>query len=249
MTGISTPEVVHLLRRGLFAHSSIDGEGRNGLAMARRLLPMPGPLYSRVSQGLLGNGRNHRVHEAVDKGNQSGHATLRRQATSLEQGMRRPAQADTASLTSGTSSPSSPGDDAPTRFQGNQGDHGKGFNVSVLATKLGLPKDTVSDALGTVRDQIRSTNPSFSSTQPCDRHTVREKRQVVGEALAVELGIEDSIVSTALEELRVERTAAQAADERTSMGQAVIDGTLTRGEADAVQKAIDAGIVATRDDH
>ena len=53
-------------------------------------------------------------------------------------------------------------------------------------------------------------------------------------------------MQAALDEIRAEREAERAAADEELLSTAVADGTLTQAEADAVQKAIDAGIVSTR---
>jgi hypothetical protein len=62
-------------------------------------------------------------------------------------------------------------------------------------------------------------------------------------SLAEALGIEESRVTAALEELRSEKQAEKAAALKTRLDQAVTDGKLTRAEADAVTKAVESGVI------
>jgi hypothetical protein len=61
--------------------------------------------------------------------------------------------------------------------------------------------------------------------------------------LAGSLGIEESKVTAALEELRTEKQAEKAAALKTRLDQAVTNGKLTQAEADAVTKAVQNGVI------
>ncbi len=97
-----------------------------------------------------------------------------------------------------------------------------------------------------MRDHLDTTRPSRDATQS-ERDAARDARQAeLATALATELDIDEATVTAALTEIQTERDAAEAADEEAALGQAVADGTLSQTEAEAVQKAIDAGIVSIR---
>jgi len=159
-------------------------------------------------------------------------------------GVAQPAQAETPTPTptSTASAPTSPGL-SPFRDRPEGRGHGPATsNLSELAKTLGLPEETVSDALSTVRDQLRSERPTTDAA--------RETRQeAMAKALAAELNIGENEVSEALSELQTERQTARVArvaDDKVLLHRAVTDGTLTQAEADAVQKALDAGVVSPR---
>ncbi|MEO7586408.1 MAG: hypothetical protein ABIS84_00110 [Arachnia sp.] len=169
-------------------------------------------------------------------------------ASGIGLGMTQMAQAETPAPTPSTSSSTAPGDTAPTTHRHEGRWHGgKGLEVSALATKLGLPEATVANALSAVRDQVQpATRPSPDATT-AEREATQGARQAgLAKALAAELKIDEAKVTTALTELRTERLAARTAHEKATLDTAVADGKLTRTEADAVQKAIDADIVSTR---
>lgn len=158
-------------------------------------------------------------------------------------GLAQPAQAETPTPTStpttAASASASPSD-SPLKDRPDVHGHGRSSaNLSGLATALGMDEETVSDALVTVRDQLRSQTPAADET-----HETR--RAAMASALAAELDVEESVVSEALAELQAERRDTRVLDEEGVLDSAVSDGTLTRTEADAVQKALDAGIVSTR---
>ena len=64
-------------------------------------------------------------------------------------------------------------------------------------------------------------------------------------SLAESLGIEESKVTAALEELRSEKQAQKASALKTRLDQAVADGKLTQAEADAVTKAVESGVIGS----
>lgn len=117
---------------------------------------------------------------------------------------------------------------------------------SSLATKLGVDETKLKDAVEAAR---KATRPADDQTKSSDktqaeREAARTEREAAfAKALASELGIDESKVTSALQELRTERQAERAADDKAVLDQAVTDGKLTQTEADAVQKAVDAGIV------
>ena len=169
-------------------------------------------------------------------------------ASGIGLGMTQMAQAETPAPTPSTSSSTAPGDAASTTHRHEGRWHGgKGLEVSALATKLGLPDATVADALSAVRDQVQpATRPSPDAT-PAEREAAQGARQAaLAKALAAELNIDEAKVTTALTELRTERVSLRTDSDKATLDKAVADGKLTRTETDAVQKAIDAGIVSTR---
>jgi hypothetical protein len=122
-----------------------------------------------------------------------------------------------------------------------------GPDAAALAEKLGLSEAAVSNAISAVRDQLDPpARPEADATED-EREAAREARQTAfAEALAAELDIDVANVTAALAELQTERETAKAAADEATLEQAVADGDLTQAEADAVQKAIDAGIVVIR---
>lgn len=123
----------------------------------------------------------------------------------------------------------------------------RGIDASALAAKLGLTETTVSDAIAAIRDgQDGANRPSADATQE-GKDAARQARQAAFiTALAAELNVDEASVSTAVEEIKAEHEATEAAEHTAVLEQAVTDGTLTQVEADAVQKASDAGIVSIR---
>ena len=64
--------------------------------------------------------------------------------------------------------------------------------------------------------------------------------------LAEKLGLTEDKVTTALKEIRAERTAQRATALKDRLAAAVKAGSLTQAEADAVQKAFDKGVISWR---
>lgn len=123
-----------------------------------------------------------------------------------------------------------------------QGDRGP--DAAALAEKLELSEATVADAISAVRDQMDPTDRPSADATEAEREAAKEARQTAfAQALAAELDIDEAKVTAALAELQAEREAAKDAADEAALEQAVADGDLTQTEADAVQKAIDAGIV------
>ena len=94
-----------------------------------------------------------------------------------------------------------------------------------------------------------TASPSAStSTGTDDRAAKRsEKQEELAAALATELGVDKAKVAAALEKVRTaqraEAKADRAADLKTRLDAAVKAGTLTREQADAIQKASEAGVL------
>ena len=123
------------------------------------------------------------------------------------------------------------------------GDHGHGHGIrgeqftEDLAIKLGLAQDEVATAL----DEIREENQPTSD--PSQRPDRAERDAALAKALAEKLNVDEAKVKAALDELRSERQAARAAALKERLDAAVKAGTLTQAEADAVQKAVDKGVI------
>jgi hypothetical protein len=65
----------------------------------------------------------------------------------------------------------------------------------------------------------------------------------LAKSLAESLGIEESKVTSALEELRAAERSERAAALKSRLDKAVADGKLTQAEADAVTKAVENGVI------
>jgi hypothetical protein len=141
---------------------------------------------------------------------------------------------------SGTPSAGTP-DSTPT---GKAVDHGPGRGMrgeqlaEELASKLGVPQEKVAAAL----EEIREANQPTSRPDPSQRPDPAERDAALAKALAEKLDIDEAKVKAALE-LRSERQAARAAALKERLDAAVKAGTLTQAEADAVQKAVDKGVI------
>ncbi|MFJ4169397.1 hypothetical protein ACIPY3_07810 [Paenarthrobacter sp. NPDC089714] len=127
---------------------------------------------------------------------------------------------------------------------GRHGGHGRdGAQLAFkLATKLGVDEAKVTEALKAFRDANKPTTPPSEGTEGTkpDR-TAREA--ALAKSLAQALGIDESKVTTALEEIRSEAKADRSAELKSRLDKAVSDGKLTQAEADAVTKAVNAGVI------
>jgi len=65
----------------------------------------------------------------------------------------------------------------------------------------------------------------------------------LAKALAEKLGVDEAKVAAALAEIRAARQADRAAALKDKLDAAVKAGTLTQAEADAVQKAVEKGVI------
>ena len=119
-----------------------------------------------------------------------------------------------------------------------------------LAAGVGLGMTQLAQAETPAPTPTTSASPTpGDSTTPTDYRSHGHghgRKGFDAEALATKLNIDEAKVTTALKELRTEVKTAATAGQKATLDQAVTDGTLTRTEADAVQKAIDAGIVSIR---
>jgi hypothetical protein len=108
-----------------------------------------------------------------------------------------------------------------------------------LASKLGVTQDKVAAALL----EIREENQPTARPDPSQRPDLAERDAAIATALAAKLNIEEAKVKAALDEIRSERQVAEAAALKERLDAAVAAGTLTQAEADAVQKAVDRGVI------
>ena len=129
-------------------------------------------------------------------------------------------------------------------------DAGFGLDTAALATALGVSEDELSDAFDAVREATRpdaADRPAEGEerTPPTDEERAEREAAFVN-ALAKELGLEESKVSDALETLRAARTAEHRTDLAERLDQAVEDGDLTEADKESVLKAYDAGVLGGR---
>jgi len=143
------------------------------------------------------------------------------------------------SPTPSASSTTTPGttEDRPGRW-GGRGQHGALNGIAAqLAQKLNLDVAEVRTAL---REYRKANRPATKA----DRRARRTPDDAaLAKALAEKLSVEEAKVSAALAEIRAARQAERAKVVADRLAEAVAAGTLTQAEADAVQKAADAGIV------
>ncbi len=128
---------------------------------------------------------------------------------------------------------------------GHGGRHGRGGalggdQAAALAEKLGLEEAQVTEALRTAREALR---PTTKPTDEASRPSAEERRAALAAELATALGIDEGKVPEALPALETERDAERGAALQSRLDQAVTDGKLTRAEADAVKKAVEAGVI------
>ena len=143
---------------------------------------------------------------------------------------------------SDTAGPSAASTEPPGKRHGGPDKHG-GLNgrAGALAEKLDLDRAAVAAAL---REYRKANKRAADSTRPA-------RDTALAEALAAKLGVSESEVTKAVAEVRAERKAVRGAPRGAAREQRVADrlaaavkaGTLTQAEADAVKKAVDAGIV------
>ncbi|MEV7662116.1 hypothetical protein [Paenarthrobacter sp. NPDC089316] len=147
----------------------------------------------------------------------------------------------TPSTTSSADATTTPSDHA-----GKPGGHGHerdgGKIAQELATKLGVDETKVADALKAFRQANKPTTPPAEGTQG-SKPDPAEREAALAKSLASSLGVDEAKVTTALEEIRSEGKAERAAALKTRLDKAVTDGKLTQAEADAVTKAVEAGVI------
>lgn len=181
-------------------------------------------------------------------------------AAGLGLGLASSANAETPSPTptpTATSS-STPGAQIPGQDQdrpergggkGDRGGRGFGVDTAALATKLGVDEAKLTTAIQAAREATKPTDTTKPTTEPtqAERDAARAARQAAfAKALASELGIDEAKVTAALNELQAAHEAEEAAADKTVLDQAVTDGKLTQAEADAVAKAVEAGVASVR---
>jgi hypothetical protein len=146
------------------------------------------------------------------------------------------AAADTTPTATPTSGTRSPGAD-----RGWAGHSGRGLRagdfVTELANKLGIDDAKVAEALRAIRAENQPR------PDPTTRPDVAEREAALAKALSSKLGIDETMIKTALQEIRAAHRAERAAALKARLDAAVQDGTLTQAEADAVQKAVDQGVI------
>ncbi|MFV0429870.1 MAG: hypothetical protein ACK5KO_10660 [Arachnia sp.] len=136
-----------------------------------------------------------------------------------------------------SSSAQAPGDHSRVRA-GRGG--GFGLDSQALAKKLGVTSAELDDALEDVHLDMNDADDDDATTSG-DRDA---RHEAMIQALADELDLDPATVRTAMDELWTERDSQRAAEVNQRLDEAVADGTLTQAEADAVRKAVDAGIVS-----
>ena len=180
-------------------------------------------------------------------------------ASGLGLGLGQLASAETPSPTPSpaatASSPSADTDLDDPRPGPGRGGHGQGhrdgqpMNLADLATRLGVDEDELEDAFDDVRGTLNPPARPSSGSRPGveERDAARAEREAaVAKALAEKLGLDAATVEEALSDMHEERHSERTAAAEGVLEQAVADGDLTQAEADAVKKAIDAGIVGMR---
>lgn len=131
--------------------------------------------------------------------------------------------------------------------RGHQGARGKGgVSAAKLAEKLGLEEAKVSEALKAAQQNLRpdkKTEAQQEEGSESTRPSRTERQAALAQELASALGVDEAKVIEALTAIAEEQKTARTAELQTRLDQAVSDGTLTQSEADAVKKAVDAGVI------
>ncbi len=150
--------------------------------------------------------------------------------------------ATTPSPSSTATADSSASTDSGDKGNGKRGGHGRGMDrgqqVAALAAKLGVDESKVSDALTAFREANKPA-AAADGAKP-DRSAIESS---MAKSLAESLGMEESAITAALEELRTEAQSERATALKTKLDTAVTDGKLTQAEADAVTKAFEQGVI------
>ena len=191
----------------------------------------------------------------------AGIAAVGAAALAIGFGISSAAQADDAASTPSPTTQSGPRDsNGNGRGWGAGGRHGMGGmggiggmgafggDLSDLAEKLGVDESQLRDAMAAVRDDLRDelkdVRAAGKDNATADRQALWDQvQQKLADALAAELGIDSSKVSGALADLEAEHEAERDQALTDRLDQAVKDGKLTQAEADAVKKAVDAGVI------
>ncbi len=142
-----------------------------------------------------------------------------------------------------TPTPSATAPGAPSPGADRPGGHVRGAHESELArqlaSKLGVTEAKVSEALRAIREENKPTARPDPGTRPDGA----ERATALAQALAEKLGIDEANVKAALDEIWTAEQAERAAALKDRLDAAVADGTLTQAEADAVQKAVEKGVI------
>jgi Spy/CpxP family protein refolding chaperone len=150
------------------------------------------------------------------------------------------APADTTPTPSPTSTPS--GTPAPETGRGWPGP-GRGSQdgglAGELADKLGVAEAKVVDALRTIKEENRPSGRPDPMTKP----DLAEREAAPARALSSKLGIDEAKIKSALDEIQAAHQSEREAALKSRLDAAVQSGTLTPAEADAVQKAVDQGVI------
>jgi hypothetical protein len=107
---------------------------------------------------------------------------------------------------------------------------------------LGVDEAKVTDALKAFREANKPTTPPTEGTEGTKPDRAAHEA-ALAKSLAAALGIDESKVTAALEEIRTAAQEERAAALKTRLDKAVADGKLTQAEADAVTKAVEAGVI------
>ncbi|KQR73866.1 hypothetical protein ASF98_22025 [Arthrobacter sp. Leaf337] len=161
-------------------------------------------------------------------------------------GMASAAETPTPSATASAESTASTDGSAATD-SGKRGGHkggDRGQLAADLATKLGVEEAKVTEAIQSFRDANKPT-AAADGTAPAEGTKPDRSAMdaAMAKSLAESLGVEESKVTAALEEIRAAGQAERAAALKTRLDTAVTDGKLTQAEADAVTKAVEAGVI------
>lgn len=130
---------------------------------------------------------------------------------------------------------------------GRMGRPGMGADSDALAKRLGLDATEVKTAVQQVREANRPSDADrekMRSMTAAQRQAAREAQQAKErKALASKLGVSEAKLKEAMDALQSEHDAQEATEMKSTLDKAVKDGKLTRAEADAVTKAIKAGVI------
>lgn len=134
----------------------------------------------------------------------------------------------------------------PGQGHGRPGGHGHGPDrgqlAADLAAKLGVDQAKVTDALKAFREANKPTTPPTQGTEGTKPDRTAQEA-ALAKSLASALGVDESKVTAALEEIRTAAQEERAAALKARLDKAVVDGKLTQAEADAVTKAVEAGVI------
>ncbi len=119
----------------------------------------------------------------------------------------------------------------------------RGHHIEVvaegLAEKLGVSETKVTEALQSLRDELKPAD----RPAPGERPDPAARDAQLAKDVAEKLGISEEKVKSALDGLRAERQADRKQEFTTRLDDAVKAGTLTQAEADAVLKAAEKGVI------